>query len=296
MRIGRKSASVTEQEALAQWLATAWAQTPETFDVTVEGARIRCRGWNLAAGDLPGLVLVHGFRAHARWWDHIAPWLGDYRVVALDLSGMGDSDRRGYYSREQHGREILAVAAAAGFDRVTIVAHSFGATGALIACIAAPARIARIVVVDSALPTIEDVGHEIATPPRRLYPDRAAGITRFRLIPPGGWPNAEILDYIATHSLSETAEGWSWKFDENAAGSLNEEHYREKLFGVPVPCDVIYGALSEIMTPARRAQLVEMAPRCGRHVEVPAAHHHVMIEQPIAFVAALRGLLANPRV
>jgi 3-oxosteroid 1-dehydrogenase len=36
-----------------------------------------------------------------------------------------------------------------------------------------------------------------------------------------------------------------------------------------------------------------MAPHAGQAIAIPAAHHHIMIEQPIALVAALRGLLAN---
>ena len=28
------------------------------------------------------------------------------------------------------------------------------------------------------------------------------------------------------------------------------------------------------------------------HIEIPAARHHLMVDQPLAFVAALRGLLA----
>ena len=101
--------------ALGNWLTTQWAHTPRAFQVEVEGARIACLGWNMDSVFLPGLVLVHGFRAHARWWDHIAPSFTDrYRVVALNLSGMGDSDRREAYSRAQNGREILAVAAACG--------------------------------------------------------------------------------------------------------------------------------------------------------------------------------------
>lgn len=271
---------------------------PEQCSIEVEGANIAFRGWNLGAVDLPGLVLIHGFRAHARWWDHIAPSLArTHRVAAIDLSGMGDSDRRPTYSRAQFSREILAVAAACEFDRVTLVGHSFGSMGAILASIAAPDRVRRLVIIDTALPTIADVGHQIPVPPRRLYPSRAAAVERFRLIPPGEWPNPDILAYIAHHAVRETSEGWTWKFDEDAAASLNAEAatYRSDLFGVPVPTDLIYGAETEIMTPERRAMAAEIAPFCGPPIAVPCAHHHVMIEQPIALVSALDALLAVPR-
>ena len=54
------------------------------------GCRIRTLRWG--ARDRPGVVLVHGGAAHAHWWVSIAPHLArDYAVVALDLSGHGDS-------------------------------------------------------------------------------------------------------------------------------------------------------------------------------------------------------------
>jgi pimeloyl-ACP methyl ester carboxylesterase len=287
---------MTGDDAIVSWLAEQWAVSAKDNIVEVEGTPIVYRGWNLEAGDLPGLVLIHGFRAHARWWDHIAPSLArTHRVVAINLSGMGDSGHRATYSRAQHGREIMAVAGACGFDPVTLVAHSYGAISSIMAAIAEPDQVRRLVIIDSALPTAADVGHQIPVPPFRIYPTREAAVERFRLIPPGEWPVSAILAYIASHSVRETPEGWTWKFDQDAATSMNLDRYREALFGVPVPTDVIYGMQSEIMTPERRAMAAEIAPLCGPPVPIACAHHHIMIEQPIALVAAIEALLATPR-
>ncbi|MET0250090.1 MAG: alpha/beta hydrolase [Sphingobium sp.] len=283
---------MSADEGLDRWLAAAWAVEAEPFSVTVDGAAIACRGWNLAAADLPLLILVHGYRAHARWWDHIAPSLTQaHRVVALDLSGMGDSDRRAAYSREQHGREISGVARALTNAPAVLVTHSFGSMGGLIACRQEPERFSRLIIIDSGIPTPADVGHQMSLSPRRVYPDAASALARFRLIPPGLWPSAAVLDHIARHALCEAADGWTWKFDEKAAASLNLEAYYDKLFGIIVPVYVIHGEHSEIMTPERRAQLRAMAPVQGE-ICIPASHHHIMIEQPIALVTALLGLLA----
>lgn len=246
------------------------------------------------ATSLPGLVLVHGFRAHARWWDHIAPSLADrFRVVAFDLSGMGDSDRRAAYSRAQNGREILAVAAASGFDPFTLVTHSFGTMGGILAAKLAPERVRRLIMIDAGIPTVAEQAHQIPTPPLRLYPDRDSAVARFRLIPDVKAPVATIMDYIARHGVSETDAGWSWKFDCAAAASFNDEYYRDDLFGVLVPTDIIYGAQSDVMTAERVALALMIAPHAGAPVAIPACNHHIMIEQPLALIAALRGLLAN---
>ncbi len=267
------------------WLAEAWAHRPTEITVPVEGAQIACRAWQLHRTDLPGLILVHGFRAHARWWDHIAPMLcEDHRVVALDLSGMGDSDRRPAYTRAQHGQEILGVAAALGLHRPTIIAHSYGGVCSLIACRAMPDRVARAIIIDSALPTEADKSMVPSGPPR-LYPDADTGLARFRLSPPGLWPNPQVL--------RQTPQGWTWKFDAAASDTLNLDlAYRDAMLDVRVPCNFIHGALSEIVTPERLAQVPAMMPLAGRPIVIPACHHHVLIEQPLALVAVLRALLA----
>src|SRR3954451_22766009 len=77
------------------WFVRALAAVPEHRCIEVAGARIRYRAWG--PRDAPGVVLVHGGSAHAGWWDHIAPQLPGHRVVALDLSGHGDSDHREAY-------------------------------------------------------------------------------------------------------------------------------------------------------------------------------------------------------
>ena len=80
-------------EAPPAWFASAIATLPVHRSLTVDGLKITYRVWGDPAR--PGLVLVHGGAAHAGWWDHIAPQLKSHRVVAVDLSGHGDSDRAG---------------------------------------------------------------------------------------------------------------------------------------------------------------------------------------------------------
>src|SRR5437763_1787423 len=60
------------------------------------------------------------------WWDHVAPLLSSHRVVALDLSGHGDSGRREIYDMRQWAREIVTVAEAEALHRPVVVGHSMG--------------------------------------------------------------------------------------------------------------------------------------------------------------------------
>src|SRR5215471_2564790 len=117
----------TNSAASPAWFTAALA-TPVTRRTTmVDGAAIAYRTWGEPGGR--GIVLVHGGAAHSRWWDHVGPLLADgRRVVAIDLSGHGDSGRRESYSLDGWAREVLAVAEDAGIAAVppTVIGHSMG--------------------------------------------------------------------------------------------------------------------------------------------------------------------------
>lgn len=279
---------------LRSWLDEQWARAPQSFEVPVDGTPIACLGWNMEATHLPGLILVHGFRAHAHWWDHIAPALADsHRVVALNMSGMGDSGRRLAYTRAQFAQEILGVAVACGFHPFTLVTHSFGTIGGILAANAAPDRVHRLIMIDAGLPIAGESEHQIPAIPSRLYASREAGMARFRLNPPGVWPVPEILTHIAYHAVCETEGGWTWKFDPALPQGLNHELYRDRLNGIQVSVDIIRGDRSEIMTTERVAEARRLAPHAGQPIVIPASHHHILVEQPLALTVALRALLAN---
>ena len=56
---------------------------------------------------------------------------------------------------------------------------------------------------------------------------------------------------------------------------------------------IIRGAKSQLFQADDAAYLLSLIAPGSPCVEIPEAEHHVMIDQPLAFVAALRGLLAG---
>ena len=105
------------------WFEETIKETPESKSVDLDGIRIHYLVW----GDTskPGLFLIHGYSAHAHWWDFIAPsFLEDYCVVAIDLSGMGDSDHRKIYSQTLYAEEIKTVCNDMNWNSADFLAHS----------------------------------------------------------------------------------------------------------------------------------------------------------------------------
>ena len=94
--------------SVPEWFKKAIKNKPLSRFIKVKGVDIHYLGW----GDIskPGLFLIHGYSAHAHWWDFIAPnFIDNYCVVAIDLSGMGDSEHRDSYSQSLYSLEINSV-------------------------------------------------------------------------------------------------------------------------------------------------------------------------------------------
>lgn len=149
--------------------------------------RLHYRSWPAPVADAPGLLLVHGFGAHSHWWDACAPYLArNFRVVAMDLAGMGDSAHRSCYSQRQFADDMARVIHAAQLAPAILVAHSFGGIMASWFAHYHESLLQALVLVDARLGfpgDKDDRQLDVAERPDRLYPDYASARARFRLIP-----------------------------------------------------------------------------------------------------------------
>ena len=98
---------------IPDWFWSAVETTSEKHTVEVDECDVFYQRWGEASK--PPMLLIHGMNAHCRWWDFIAPQLVDeYRIAAMDLTGMGDSDYRYAYDAETYAEEIVGVCDDAG--------------------------------------------------------------------------------------------------------------------------------------------------------------------------------------
>lgn len=277
------------------WFKHYLEQVPVQRSCEVQGASISYLHWQNPGR--PGLVFVHGHAAHAHWWDFIAPaFARDYDIVAIDQSGSGDSDHRDTYSAALFAEEIVECADHAGLNTPVVVGHSFGGSMTRIAAYLYAESLAAIIIVDSAIPPTKGDRTPPPMPRRRdrFYASIEEGKRRFRLRPPQPCENDYILDYIAGYSLRSTDHGYQFKLDSAVFAKMSPDEdfpaAADMVRSLKIPVALIYGEQSRFF-PAAIADKLDTIFNAGLIKSIPGAHHHVFLDQPLAFIETLKELL-----
>ncbi len=303
-----------------KWFQDAIAQEPERSFVESKGSKLEMLTWGQVGK--PGLLLVHGNSAHADWWSFIAPSLAvDYRVASISLAGMGASDWRATYAFQDFAEDAEACAQAAdlyeGGVKPVYIGHSFGGSQVFFAAVNHPERMRAAILVDVGFggpPPDSPEGKRMLEAQRqqvrniptadraqKVYPTLEAALARFRFMPPQVAGNLFVADFIARRSLKRapmedgSGEGWTWRFDPNMWIKLD----RSAMMGGPasgkpkvtVPMAHIFGERSVVMS-RREGQHPTPLPDDIIEVAIPDSAHHIMVDQPLALIAALRAMLA----
>jgi pimeloyl-ACP methyl ester carboxylesterase len=265
---------------IPDWFFEAVETEYETRTVEVDDCDVVYQLWGSGSGK-PGLLLIHGMFAHSHWWDFIAPaFLDDYDSVT-------------------YADEILSVCEDAGFGNdVVVVAHSFGGAMAVKAASLHPERFGGLILVDSGIRNPDDPPPQHLTmmmgQAAKIYPDKQTAIGRFRLQPPQPCENQYVMDYIARHSVMAVDGGWSWKYDDDLSATLKGgERQPEEYQSLTVPFGLIYGANSELFSRSTLDYMRTLVPQEFPAVGIENAQHHVFLDQPQAFIAALKEMLAG---
>ncbi|WP_159796994.1 alpha/beta fold hydrolase [Puerhibacterium puerhi] len=140
------------------------------------------------AGD--PVVLLHGFPQTHLCWRRVAPALAaDHTVIVPDLRGYGASDKPAAsgpdtYSKRTMAADVVALAAALGFERFAVAGHDRGAHVAMRAGLDHADRVSHVALLD-VLPTPDmwDVLHGA---------DAAVAFHLYLMAQPPGLPEAMI--------------------------------------------------------------------------------------------------------
>ena len=275
--------------------------------VGVNGVTLAVREW---PGRGPALVLVHGLTANHTCWESLAAVLSpDYRVLAWDLRGRGDSDKpeRGY-SLARHSDDLVGLLGHYGLDQAVLVGHSLGAAIALHFAVHYPDRVTRLVLVDGGFdvraeildslgPALARVGLEF--PSLDVYLQMLQGLpflagrwnehlTRYFTYDVEPGPGGGVRSKVARHAIEEELANlgrerlWVWHRQVKAPTLL-----------LRAP-DGLLGETDCLMTQDEAEAVRHAIPRCTL-VVVPGTNHYTILlgDNPLV-QRALRSFLDPP--
>jgi proline iminopeptidase len=263
------------------------------------------------AAERHGFVLCHGGPGFWNTLGPIARMLEDLGpVVRWDQRGGGRSQWQGPYTVARFLADLDQVRAHYGFDEVTLLGHSWGATVVLRYALAneyrdrarglvyvagiglgrktwmpefAANKAAASKPYDAEIAALEAVGARTPEQERRLWQLRIAG----------EFPTAWALDLAATQVIEvfdEDEQVYASLHDEADAYDAAELEERARALDVPV---LIVDGLSDLRPRSAVDSLAAALPKVTR-VKIAEAGHFPWLDAPEAFEGALCGWLIDP--
>ncbi len=249
--------SSPQRHSSAFRLGTRPRGAPRPADIRLaSGIRLRY----LEQGDRAGraVILLHGLADSSFSFSRVMPHLSpEHRVLAPDLRGHGDSDRplEGYSPRDM-AADVLGFMDALGIERATLVGHSMGTFVAQRAAIAAPGRVAGLVLIGSATTALNAVLIELRDSLATL-PDAVPAT--FALEFQSGTTHQPTPDDFMARAVAESLKAPARVWRDALSGLLEEERFGG-LGERRTPALLIWGECDGIFPRAEQEALVKLLP------------------------------------
>ena len=263
--------------------------SPRQLSWNVNGLHLQGLAWGEPAQ--PPLLALHGWLDNAASFERLAPLLAGRYVVALDLTGHGQSSWRSQdatYQIWDDLPEILGVLEQLGWQNFDLLGHSRGAIICTILASAIPGRVNHLILLDAvsphAVPESEfprQLARFLRDKPRRLGREPRVYATRAEAIEARSKKGLSLgaAGALASRGLAHKSEGYVWASDPRLYGAsavkLTEGQNRAILQGLTMPT-LFLQAQNGL------AQGAEMLEHAKSHVHnfsgqiVPGGHHFHM--------------------
>lgn len=249
--------------------------------------------WYEETGVGAPVIFLAGAMGDHTQWDIVLPQLTGLRAIAPDNRDIGNSSvaRRDYSVRDM-ARDVLALMGHLALERASIVGHSLGGKIAQEVALLAPARLDKLVLVNSSAQ--HDVQSrslmELWISLREEIADSQvfAQMICFCVMGP---------DALAQYPLREAAQAWMMRteqqrgsaFIRNVEASLASDTLA-RLGDIQAPTLVIYSDCDRVFTSRHGEQLVAGIPGAQGAV-MKGCGHAPMVERPAEFARLLQQFL-----
>ncbi|MDI6871517.1 MAG: alpha/beta hydrolase [Bacillota bacterium] len=249
------------------------------------------------------ILLLHGVPLASLTWRGVAPLLGErgHRVVAVDLVGMGGSDKPLGFSYTLSGLTGLVealLADLAGAERWVVAGHDLGGLLALRLAARRPELVAGVAALDATASPYHPFPWITLFAAR---PSFMAGVFRLgqlgglrgilrRLWRPGGEIPEELVEE-GTKAFSRPEAVWTLTKLIEGVGTTPEEELvalREELRGIARPVLVGRGEEDPALPAEATQDLMELVPG-ARRADIAEAGHLSPLEQPEHVAGLIAG-------
>ena len=254
------------------------------------------RGAPSAAGH-PTILMLHGGGQNRFSWKNTGQVLADqgFHVIALDARGHGDSDRapNAEYTVDALSGDVLNVLDQIGRPVVLIGASMGGLTSILVAHLAGPRKVTKLVLVD-VVPRVEQKGAS------RIHDFMVSHVHGFETLEHAA---DAISEYLPHRTRPKNLDGlkknlrhrdgrWFWHWDPAFLQPINDdpfvraEELEQAAVDLTIPILLIRGKLSDVVSPEGVQDFLTKVP-AAEFVELSDAGHTAAGDDNDAFSAAV---------
>jgi pimeloyl-ACP methyl ester carboxylesterase len=264
----------------------------------VNGLRLHFLDWGNESK--PPLILLHGIGRVAHTFAHLAPhFTKDYRVLAVDMRGHGDSgwSAEGAYLVEDYVKDIEGLASQLRLRNIVIWGNSTGGRVAQVFAGMHPELVAAVI--------SEDVGPER---PREIAD---SGTNRMRQEDERGWAseeelltqlkgssprtNPDVLAAYVKYGSKRRPDGRViWKRDPKIANGFVPTELWRFVREIKAPIIYVLGGRSTIVPAATQEELKKTLPQV-QIVTLPGLGHYPSEENTKDFLETVDKFLAGVR-
>ncbi|MCL4534826.1 MAG: alpha/beta hydrolase [Bacteroidetes bacterium] len=284
---------------------------PDSRFTHANGINLHYLDWR---GSGPTVVCLHGLTSQAHTWDQLAEALApQYRVIALDLRGHGDSEKPPVgYTTGDFAADLEGFVKRLGITPFILMGHSLGARIAALYAGLHCDRLSHLVLEDPAFPIRTRPGNganpiierENARPASFANLEEAIQFIGSETDLMATQPHRErwtkeALRKYTLDALTQRADGaWEWKYSHRAVleiiDQIEKTGHADIMAGarnIVTPTLLIRGGDSQVCPPENADEINAVIPNC-RVVAVPGVGHGIHQEKFPEFLAAIREFLS----
>ena len=261
--------------------------SPQSLSLALNPGRLAY----LKQGQGPAVVIVHGIGGHKEDWRGVMAALAqDHTVYAVDMLGFGGSSKDlPEITVASQADALAALLRQEGLKQATLIGNSVG--GWVTATFAArhPAQVAQLVLVDAAgFKAMFEAPSPVNFNPASV--DEMQNLLRHVLASP--W--AHTREFAAQALKAQQASGDAAAFETVFKGLYGSARLEELMPLIKAPTLVIWGR-EDGLFPLGVADLITGSIAGARKTVLDGASHFPQIDQPEAFIGAVKAFLATAR-